>query len=87
MTVTRLTTATAMLLATVSLSACGGEVRETCNEPQAYQEASRGKKIEVPEDLDNLSEFKEMPLPEAKTPPRAAGERCIDSPPLGLGDA
>lgn len=82
MTTVRVTTVTAAaILLTSLLSACGGEIRETCDEPQPYQAAQKGKSIEVPEDLDALEEFKEMPLPEAETAPRPAGMKCIDKAP------
>ena len=41
----------------------------------------------VPDDLDPLNEFAEMPIPSAEgAPERPKGSRCIDMPPaIGLG--
>ncbi len=75
--------ASAVLLG--SLMACRGPtVRTTCDEPQAYQSVVGGKRIVVPDDLDPLDDFKEMPIPKAETPPRPEGSKCIESPPSVL---
>ena len=67
------------------LGACGSdEVRMTCDEPQPYQSVVAGKRIEVPEDLVGLDEFKEMPVPNAETAPRPAGSVCIENAPAIL---
>lgn len=66
------------------LAACGGDgpiVEETCDEVQAYQLVTPGKKIVVPEGLDELEEFKEMPVPKSSSPARPPGLRCIDAVP------
>lgn len=64
------------------LGACGNdEIRVTCDEPQPYQSVVAGKRIEVPEDLTALDEYKEMPVPKADSPPRPAGSVCIENPP------
>lgn len=64
------------------LSSCGGaKVSETCDEVRAYQRVVPGKRVVVPDGLDPLDEFKEMPIPKAEAPPRPAGSRCIESPP------
>ncbi len=65
-----------------SLGACGKDKgRPTCDEPQPYQSVVAGKRIEVPEGLEPLDEFREMPIPEAESPPRPAGAGCIENPP------
>ena len=65
-----------------SLGACGSdEIRVTCDEPQPYQSVVAGKRIEVPEDLAALDEFKEMPVSNAESPPRPEGSVCIENPP------
>jgi hypothetical protein len=70
------------LLLLSGLSACNrGEIKLTCDELQPYQEIVGGERIVVPEGLDSLDEFKEMPLPKSDTPPRPAGSKCIDLPP------
>ena len=66
------------------LAACGGnEPREVdCEAGLKYQNRTAGKRVEAPEGLDQLDEFKEMPIPtaapEAPLPP--AG-KCEDMPP------
>ena len=65
-----------------SLGACGNdEVRTTCDEPQAYQAVVAGKHVVVPDELDPLDNFKEMPIPKAETAPRPEGSDCIENPP------
>lgn len=65
-----------------SLAACGGnEVIQDCDEEKSYESVVAGKRVEVPEGLDPLDEFKEMPIPKAETPPRPEGATCIESPP------
>jgi uncharacterized lipoprotein len=67
------------------LGACGSdEIRVTCDEPQPYQAIAAGKRIEVPEDLMALDEYKEMPVPKAESPPRPAGSACIENAPSVL---
>ena len=65
------------------LTACGGDkpIRETCDEPQAYQSVVAGKRVVAPDGLDPLDEFKEMPIPKADAPPRPPGSVCLESPP------
>lgn len=78
-----------MLAALGALSACGGTKDRSCDDVRRYQLANAGKRIETPEDLDDLSEQKEVPLPEASPrPPREAGSPCLDLPPrvLNVGE-
>lgn len=76
------------ILATGALYGCGGrDLNSSCDDVELYQLAGEGKRIEPPEGLDELDEFKEIPLPEAS--PRAAREKgspCLDLPPIILGD-
>ena len=53
-----------------------------------YEFAQSGKRIEAPEDLDDLADYKEVRIPEASPrPPRPPGSGCIDRPPtLRLDD-
>ena len=84
MTPIRVFTSAAGLLLFVSLAGCFGgdkEIRVTCDEPQPYQSVVAGKRVEVPDGLDPLDEFKEMPLPKAETPPRPDGAACVENPP------
>ncbi len=83
MTPIRVFISAAGLLLLVSLAGCFGDktIRATCDEPQPYQSVVAGKRVEVPDGLDPLDEFKEMPLPKAETAPRPDGAECIESPP------
>ncbi len=65
-----------------TLGACGGSNDITCDDVQYYQRAEMGKRVEAPEDLDDLDPLREMALPEASPrPPREAGLPCFDRPP------
>lgn len=69
------------LLATITM-VVGCSNRETCDEPQFYESATGGKRIEAPEGLDELQGYKEMVIPEASPrPPREPGSGCLDRPP------
>ena len=64
----------------IALGACSSV--ETCEEPQFYESAVAGKRIEAPEDLDDLAANREMVIPDASPrPPRAPGSGCVDRPP------
>jgi uncharacterized lipoprotein len=83
MTRTRATSALFGLLLIVGLSACGGdEVRVTCDELQPYQAVVPGKRVVVPDGLDPLEDYKEMPIPKAEAPSSPDDGRCIELPPL-----
>lgn len=74
-----------LLLATVALAGCNTTIDRTCDEVRLYQLAMEGRRIETPEDLDELDELKEIPLPEASPrPPRPEGSPCLDLPPRVL---
>ena len=61
---------------------CGkDEIRTTCDELQAYQMVVPGQRVVVPDGLDPLDRYKEMPIPKSDSPPRAEGAYCIDYPP------
>ena len=82
MTLSRVITTVASLILLSSLVACGKEeIRTTCDELQPYQTVVPGKRVVVPEGLDALDQYKEMPIPESQSPPRPAGSACIDYPP------
>jgi hypothetical protein len=84
-TSTRAATTVFSLLLLASLGACGkDEIRVTCDEPQPYQSVVASKHIEVPEDLAPLDKYKEMPVPEAESPPRPEGAPCIENAPSVL---
>jgi uncharacterized lipoprotein len=82
MTPTRVITIVLSLVLLSSIAACGkDEVMTSCDEPQPYQAVVPGKRVEAPAGLDPLDEFKEMPIPESKSPARPAGSKCIELPP------
>jgi len=71
-----------MVSVLVVVSGCGrNKVRDDCSEPQPYQAVVASKRVVVPEGLDPLDDFREMPIPKSETPPRPADARCIESPP------
>lgn len=75
--------ATAFILGAM-LAGCGGDkpVKVDCDKPGRYQSATLGKRLEVPEGLDALNEFNEMPIPTAdKDAPVPPPGQCIDMPP------
>ena len=57
-------------IGTIMLAGCSNA--PNCDEPQFYESATGGKRIEAPEDLSELQGFKEMVIPEAS--PRPARE-------------
>ncbi|MBT8087519.1 MAG: hypothetical protein KJO46_05760 [Gammaproteobacteria bacterium] len=66
------------------MTACGGDkiIDTSCDEPQRYQSVSAGKRLVVPEGLDSLNEFAEMPIPSAeREAERPKGSRCVELPP------
>ncbi len=66
-------------------SGCAAKkISETCDDPQAYQAVVPSKRIEVPDGLDPLDDFREMPVPESTGPERQKGGPCIESPPSVL---
>ena len=70
---------TSVLAIALMLGACAGS--ENCDEVQFYEVAELGKRIDVPDDLDNITGQREMVIPEASPrPPREPGT-CLDRPP------
>ena len=74
----------AVLILAAALSACGGKNPKPldCEEGLKYQDRSVSKRVVVPEGLDPLEEYAEMPIPKADpdAAPTAPGT-CIDMPP------
>ncbi len=78
--------ATALALL-AGLSACRGGKDLSCDDVRPYQLAVEGKRVESPDDLDDLDTLREMPLPDVSPrPPRPEGSPCIDLPPSVLSD-
>jgi uncharacterized lipoprotein len=81
----RLILALGALAMTALLSGCGGDkaLKVDCDEPQRYQSARLGPGIRVPEGLDPLNEFNEMPIPQADPDaPQPPEGKCVDMPPM-----
>lgn len=73
---------TVVILLMVALAAAGCMSAPNCDEPQIYESARSGKRIEAPDGLDDLASFKEMTIPEASArAPRPPGSGCLDRPP------
>ena len=72
--------------AATALGACVSV--DTCEEPEFYESAREGRRIDAPEGLTNLAAGKELVIPDASPrAPRPPGSGCLDRPPtLGLGD-
>jgi hypothetical protein len=69
-----------LLAATLVVTGCGSAPK--CDELAFYEYAEGGKRIEPPNDLDPLNEYKEMVIPEASPrPPRDLNAGCLDRPP------
>lgn len=74
--------AATVILLTVAVMAIGCTSAPTCDELAFYESATGGKRIEAPDDLDGLDEYKEMVIPEASPrPPRDLAAGCLDRPP------
>ena len=74
----------AVLLLGASLAACGGNDGKPfdCDEGLEYQNRTEGKRVVVPEGLDQLNEFAEMPIPKADPEaPAPVPGKCVDMPP------
>ena len=56
-----------LLLAAVAVSACSNAPK--CDEPEFYESAQGGTRIEAPDGLDDLQGHKEMVIPEASPRP------------------
>ncbi len=69
-----------LLAAVLVITGCSSA--PTCEELAFYEYAEGGRRIESPEDLDPLDEYKEIVIPEASPrPPRDLSAGCLDRPP------
>ncbi len=79
----------AVLLSGALLTACGKDdvIDVDCDEGQEYQNSAEARRITIPEGLDALDEFAEMPIPRADpNATKTAEGRCTDMPPpIGTG--
>ena len=72
---------TIVVISATSLAGACNSV-QTCEEPEYYEHAEAGKRIDTPDDLDNLAAHKELQIPEASPrKPRDRSEGCLDWPP------
>ncbi len=73
-------TVASLLLGLLLVTACVGA--PTCNSEGNYTESREGQRIQAPDDLNDLSSYKEMTIPQA-SPHTAADEteRCLEAPP------
>ena len=74
----------AVLMLGASISACGrgDSLVVDCDEGLQFQNRTEGKRVVVPEGLDSLDEFAEMPIPKADPDaPKLPPGRCADMPP------
>ncbi len=72
---------TLIIIACAMFAGCGAS--QTCDEPERYQSAREGARIEAPSDLDDLETSKEMTVPKASPrEPRPEGSPCLDLPPI-----
>ena len=74
----------AVVLGSGLVAACGGDdaIVVECDEGVEYQNRVEGKRVEVPEGLDALDAFAEMPIPRADpNAPKTPEGRCVDMPP------
>ncbi|MDJ0795164.1 MAG: hypothetical protein QNI98_13120 [Woeseiaceae bacterium] len=80
----------AIVLGSALIAGCGGDdgIIADCDGGEEYQNRVESKRVEVPEGLDSLDVFAEMPIPRADpNAPKTAEGRCIDMPPpIGSGN-
>ncbi len=71
---------TMLLAGTSLLTACGGAPK--CESEGRYMLSQEGRRIEAPDDLDDLQSYKEMTIPQASPRgPREDTSKCIEAPP------
>ncbi len=79
----------AIVLGSALFAGCGGDgvIIVDCDGGEEYQNRVEGKRVEVPEGLDSLDAFAEMPIPRADpNAPKTPEGRCVDMPPpIGSG--
>ncbi len=65
------------------LTGCFGskDVDLSCDDPKFYEAAKDGPRLRAPDGLDELDEYKMMPVPQASAEPKPAGSPCVDRPP------
>ena len=74
----------AILACSTLFAGCGGDdnIVVECDGGEEFQNRVEGKRVVVPEGLDELDAFAEMPIPRADpNAPKTAEGRCVDMPP------
>lgn len=69
----------------IAIASCGGNDTKQvdCDDGLKYQNLTVGQRVVAPEGLDQLDEFREMPIPEAAPEaPEPPPGKCEDMPPL-----
>ena len=73
------------LLVLLFATGCGGTINLSCDDPRLYQQAVQSPRVVAPDDLTQLNESAEMPIPSAApAPTREPGQPCLDIPPRYL---
>ncbi|NIV18032.1 MAG: hypothetical protein GWN47_06360 [Woeseiaceae bacterium] len=73
-----------MVTALFAVTACrgGGDIKEKCKGPTDYLSAAAAPRVKAPEDLDELDELRELPVPEVSPQdPWTPENGCLDLPP------
>jgi len=72
---------TALLAFALLCSACTNNL--TCDEPQRYEAAREGARVDAPEDLSDPDPTRELKIPRAspRDPRPVDDNRCLDLPP------
>lgn len=75
----------ALLAVTMALlTACAGPPK--CESEGQYMQSREGRRIQAPDDLDDLASYKEMTIPQASPrAPRADTGKCLEAPPALSG--
>ena len=70
----------AIVMVSTAFAGCGVSV--TCDDPERYQQAREGTRVDAPDDLDDLRATRELTIPKASPrDARPVGSRCLDLPP------
>ena len=71
-----------IIVALVILAGCRGEAELKCDTGGAYLSAVETPRVTAPGDLDDLDQFREVPVPEVSPQAeRPQGDGCLESPP------
>jgi hypothetical protein len=72
---------TLIIIACALFAGCSSD--QSCDEPERYESARQGARVEPTSDLDALEVSKEMTVPKASPRgPRPEGSPCLELPPV-----